>query len=126
LKRLQDEGYDLEVRSGFLLVKGVPYVNSKREIKRGTLVCKLILAGDVTAKPDDHVAYFEGDYPCRQDGAEIERIRNNSGRRFLADGIWIDHIFSARPTPPYADYYEKVTTYVAILSGPAQAIDHDA
>ncbi len=28
LQRLEDEGYDLEIRSGYLLVKDVPYVNS--------------------------------------------------------------------------------------------------
>ena len=43
LKKLRDEGYDLEIRSGCLLVKDVPYVNSKREVKRGTLVMKLVL-----------------------------------------------------------------------------------
>jgi ThiF family len=43
----------------------------------------------------------------------------------LVDGVVIDHTFSAKPKPNdfYEDYYTKVTTYVAILSGPAQAID---
>ena len=58
LKRLRDEGYDLEIRSGYLLVKDVPYVNSRREVKRGILVSTLTLAGDVTTTPDNHVAYF--------------------------------------------------------------------
>src|SRR5438270_1704472 len=97
LKRLRDEGYDLAIRSGFLLVRDIPYLNSAKEVKRGTLVTKLILAGDVTERPDDHVAYFEGEYPCREDGSEIEQIRNNSSRRELADGVFIDHTFSAKP-----------------------------
>lgn len=123
LRRLREEGYDLEIRGGFLLVKDVPYVNSKKEVKRGTLVSNLILAGDVTAQPDDHVACFEGEYPCKPDGREIENIRNQSERKELASDVWVDHRFSAKPAQPYKDYYEKVTTYVAILSGPAQAID---
>ena len=49
LQKLRNEGYDLEIRSAFLLVKDVPYVNSSRQVKRGTLVCALTLAGDVTA-----------------------------------------------------------------------------
>lgn len=128
LKQLREEGYDLEIRSGFLLVKDVPYVNSEKEVKRGTLVSKLVLAGDVTARPDDHVAYFEGDHPCHQDGGEIGRIKNQSGRKALAEDVWIDHSFSARPKPTdnYENYYHKVTTYVAILSGLAQAIDPNA
>jgi Domain of unknown function (DUF6791)/ThiF family len=125
LKRLRDEGYNLEIRAGHLLVKDVPYVNSRGEVQRGTLVSTLTLAGDVTTRPDDHVAHFMGDYPCHKDGKEIEQIRNQSVGRVLAEGVSIDHTFSAKPKPNdyYEDYYAKVTTYVAILSGPAQAID---
>jgi tRNA A37 threonylcarbamoyladenosine dehydratase len=127
LKKLRDNGYDLEIRSGYLLVKDVPYVNSRKEVKRGTLVAKLILAGDVTTRPDDHVAYFAGDHPCCADGTEIEKIKHQSGERTLADGVVIQHSFSAKPKPSdfYEDYYAKVTTYTNILSGPAQAIVPD-
>lgn len=126
LKRLRDEGYDLEVRSGYLLVKDVPYVNSRREVKRGILVSTLTLAGEVTTQPDDHVAHFVGEYPCRPDGTEIDQIRNSSGVRTLAEGVVVDHTFSAKPREAYPDYYAKMTTYVAILSGPAQAINPTA
>jgi uncharacterized Zn ribbon protein len=78
LQRLREEGYDLEIRAGFLLVKDVPYVNSKKEVKQGTLVSKLTLADDVTAKPDNHVAYFEGEHPCRQDGKKSSRSRTRA------------------------------------------------
>ena len=56
LKALRDDGYDLEVRSGCLLVKDVPYVNSQKQVRRGILVIKLVLADDETGKPDTHVA----------------------------------------------------------------------
>jgi hypothetical protein len=125
LKKLRNEGYDLEIRSGCLLVKDVPYVNSRKEVKRGILVMKLVLAGDETARPDDHVAYFSGDHPCNEDGTEIAKIKHASGARSLADGVVIQHSFSAKPKPKdsYEDYYEKVATYVGILSGPAWRID---
>ncbi|GMV90906.1 MAG: hypothetical protein AMXMBFR82_06840 [Candidatus Hydrogenedentota bacterium] len=128
LNRLRDEGYNLEIRSGFLLVKDVPYVNSSKEVKRGTLVTKLVLAGDVTTQPDNHVAYFIGEHPCRQDGREIHQIKNQSNNQVLAEDVVINHTFSAKPKPTgqYPDYYAKVSTYVAILSGPAQAIDPSA
>jgi ThiF family len=128
LSDLRNEGYDLEVRSGCLLVKDVPYVNSRKEIKRGILVIKLVLADDQTGKPDTHVAYFSGEYPCNEDGTPIEKIRAGSGAQSLAEGVTIEHTFSAKPKPAdaYPDYYAQVTTYVAILSGPAQRIDPDA
>ena len=128
LKRLQDEGYDVDVRSGYLLLTGVPYVNSRREVNRGALIAKLVLAGDATARPDDHVAFFAGEYPCRADGSEIAQIKHSSGERTLAEGVVIQHSFSAKPKPgdSYPDYYEKMATYAAILSGPAQQIDPSA
>jgi len=127
LKKLRDEGYDIEIRSGHLLVKSVPYVNSKKEIKTGTLVSTLNLANDVTVQPDTHAVFFQGEYPCDKDGARIARIENQSQRRNLGTDLDIDHTFSARPVNgPYADYYAKMMAYVAILSGPAQAIDPNA
>jgi hypothetical protein len=128
LKKLRDEGYDLEIRSGCLLVKDVPFVNSCKELKRGILVMKLVLADDETSRPDDHVAYFSGDHPCNEDGTEIAKIKGGSGERSLAEGVVIQHSFSAKPKPAdaYPDYYEKVTTYVAIISGPARRVDSTA
>ena len=128
LKRLQNEGYDLEIRSGFLLTKGIPYVNARREVCRGTLVVKLVLAGDVTTRPDDHVAYFAGEHPCRADGTEIAETKHGSGERALAEGVVVQHSFSAKPKPGdfYSDYYAKVTTYAAMFSGPAQLLDPEA
>lgn len=127
LKRLRDEGYDLEVRSGCLLVKDVPYVNSRKEIKRGILVIKLVLADDQTGRPDTHVAYFSGEHPCNEDGREMEKIKHESRQYSLADGVVVNHSFSAKPKPndSYPDYYAQVTTYVAILSGPALRLNPD-
>src|SRR5713226_9217304 len=113
LKKLRDEGYDLEVRSGCLLVKDVPYVNTRADIKRGILVIKLVLADDETGKPDTHVAYFSGEYPHYEDGAPIEKIIAGSGAQSLAEGVMIEHTFSAKPKPAdaYPDYHDQVTTY---------------
>ena len=45
-------------------------------------------------------------------------------RKQLGTDIVVYHSFSVKPTSGgYEDYYAKMTTYVAILSGPAQAID---
>lgn len=122
LKKLRDEGYNLELRSGHLLVNDVPYVNTRREVQRGILVSTLTLAGDVTTRPDSHVAYFIGEYPCRWDGTEIEQIKNPSPARALAEGLFVNYTFSAKPHEPYPDYYAKMTTYVAILEGQARMI----
>lgn len=127
LKRLQDEGFHLEVKSGHLLVHDVPYVNASSEVKRGTLVSTLALQADETTTPDTHVAYLVGEYPCNVDGTPIEKIFHQSAEQTLGLGLVVHHSFSSKPTRGhYTDYYEKMATYAAILSTPAQVIDPDA
>lgn len=123
LKRLRDEGYDVQVRSNLLLIKHVPYVNANKEINFGILVSELSLAGDVTTKPRTHVVYFVGDFPCNKDGSEIVKIKHSSEQKSLDRDLIVHHSFSSKPTEGYEDYYEKMTTYVAIISSPAQSID---
>jgi len=129
LTRLRNEGYDLEIRSGHLLVKDVPYVAAGRIVKRGILVMPLKLAGDMTVKPENHVAHFIGEFPCRADGTPITTIgEKGNGRTKLGEGIEINHTFSAKPMPSgsYENYYDKVTQYVTLLSGYAQKIEQGA
>ena len=126
LKRLHDEGYEVEVKAGHLLVSHVPYVNSSKEVKYGVLVSTLVLNEDITQKPSDHVAMFAGDTPCDIQGQPLTKIINSSERRDLGNGIVIDHTFSSKPPEGYPDYYEKMTTYINMLVGPAQAIDPKA
>jgi len=126
LKLLWEEGYSLRIKSGYLLIKDVPYVNIRREILRGVLVMKLKLAGDETDKPEDHVAFFNGEQPCFEDGQEIEKIKLNAVKQTLADGVEVERSFSAKPQPLgfYPDFHAKVAAYVDILSGPAWRLDH--
>lgn len=125
LKKLRDEGYAVEVRSGFLLVGDIPYVTPTREIKRGTLISSLVLSGDKTAKPDTHVAHFEGECPCQKDGAPLHQIINQSGRFQLAGDVVASHMLSAKPPTPYVDYFQKMDLYATMLASQAQAIDKD-
>jgi hypothetical protein len=129
LMSLRNEGYDLEIRSGHLLVKDVPYVAAGRIVKRGILVMSLKLAGDMTVKPENHVAHFIGEFPCRADGTPITTIgEKGSGHTKLGEGVEINHSFSAKPMPSgsYENYYDKVTQYVTLLSGYAQKIEQGA
>src|SRR2546426_9755037 len=102
LKRLRDEGYDLEVaKSNHLLVKSVPYVNAKGQIQRGTLVSELTIAGESTAAPGSHVAYFVGDFPCHKDGSPITQLAHTSSNQDLGNGLVVNHSFSNKPPQGY-------------------------
>lgn len=121
LQKLQNEGFDLEVRDAFLLIKDVPYVTSSREIKRGTLISPLKVCGDVTDCPDTHVAYWTGEHPCHNSGAKISAIANPSPPQNLGNGIQADFTFSAKFA--YRDYHHKMTTYIGRIAGEAQVLD---
>lgn len=123
LLKLQAEGYEIEVRGGHLLVHSVPYVNAERKTAVGTLITPLTLAGEVTTKPDNHVVYFCGAHPCNKDGTEISGIKHGSNTQHFGNDIEVYHSFSNKPPQGYADYHQKMTRYVEIISAPAQSID---
>src|SRR6202008_4629595 len=94
LKRLREEGYFIQVRGGLLVMRDVPYVNAQREVKLGTLACGLDLAGDQTRRPETHVIYFDGDYPCMTEGIPIHQIAHQSVEQNLGHGVQTKHSFS--------------------------------
>src|SRR4051794_8182625 len=108
LKRLMDEGYNLNIKSGHLLVTNVPYVNAQKVVCRGTLVSELTQSGGVTSSPSTHIAMFIGDHPCNKDGTEIAQVKHTSERKDLGNGLVVDRSFSNKPAGGYKDYYEKM------------------
>lgn len=124
LNQLSGEGYDLAIHNGYLLVRDVPYVGADAGVKRGILVSKLDLAGETTTPPQDHTMMFIGEFPCDQRGAPLEPLRHGNGQD-LGGGLVANFSFSQKKVGgvPYDNYYEKATTYVAMLERHAQAID---
>ncbi|MBL0726617.1 ThiF family adenylyltransferase [Piscinibacter sp. HJYY11] len=125
LLRLQNDGYEVDVRSGHLLVHSVPYVNARGEIALGCAVSELTLAGDVTSRPGSHIVMFVGEHPCNRDGSEILQIKHQSHTMALAADLVAQHSFSNKPPQGYADYYEKMTRYIEIISAPAMSLRTD-
>lgn len=127
LQRLISEGYTVRLVNGYLVIDDIPYVDAARTVQWGALVCPLDLAGHQTAKPSNHVMAFVGSAPCNKDGHEVSPGFANPGltQGWDASPDRTPSVgFSQKPRPDgYLDYYEKVTTYAAILIGPAQALD---
>ena len=126
LKRLHDEGFEIEIHGAFIVIRSVPYVNSGREVKRGILVANLHVNIDRTIPPTNHVVMFSGDYPCDHMGLELENLRHGSSQSEPIAGITVRFSFSNKPPGGYVDHYQLVTTYVANIEGHAQVIDPDA
>lgn len=125
LRRLRDEGYDVEVRSNNLVVHGVPYVTADQTVAYGALVSELSTSGDTTTMPGTHEIFFVGSIPCDHNGNELTKLLNQRGQFPMAGDLLATCSFSHKPrgSTGYPDYYEKVTSYAAILEGYAQVID---
>jgi hypothetical protein len=126
LQRLRDEGYDIGVRSNYLVVNGVPYVTAERTVEYGSLVSELSTSGDTTTTPSTHEIFLVGSIPHDHQGSELTNMINQRGEIALAADLVACCSFSRKPSEGYPDYYEKVTSYVGILEGYARAIDDTA
>lgn len=125
LLRLQNEGYDLEIRGGYLLVCNVPYVTSQAAVRYdGILISTLEMSDDVTTAPGDHRAFWTGEHPCHSDGRKITSIENPSAAQSFGNGVQADFTFSAKAQ--YRDYHHKITTYLGRITGEATKVDPQA
>lgn len=126
LKALREEGYFVQIKGGFLVMRDVPYVDAQRQVRRGTLISSLTLAGEQTRPPDTHVVHFDGDFPCDQAGRPLDQIRLGTQPAILGGGFTACHSFSSKPEGGYRDYHHKMSTYASILCGPATALEPGA
>jgi len=124
LKRLRDEGYEIEVRGGYLLIHHIPFVDQNRQIQFGVLVSTLTLSSNNrTTTPDNHVIHFIGDNPCGVNGTIITAIQHSNANSSLNHQITVNRSFSNKPAAGYPNYYEKVKRYADIISAPAKFLD---
>lgn len=129
VRRLRDEGYEVAVIAGHLVVSHVPHVDRVRTVHYGSLVSELTLSGDLIGVPSTHVAYFDGQLPCDHLGAPLAKLMvDNQPPHRVTTELTATYTFSSKPTPSgvYKSYYDKMTSYIAILASEAQVIDPSA
>ncbi len=113
----------MRIQGSFLVMLEVPYVDAQRQVRFGTLVSTLDLAGDRTRKPETHVMNWDGDFPCNVDGTPLQGISHAAPNTDLGHGLTARYSFSSKPSDlGYADYYAKMATYATIVSGPAAVL----
>lgn len=115
LSQLVKEGYDIEIADGHLLVKDVPYLNSNKELKRGTIVDVLKLTADIADAPADHTIWFAGEHPCNGDGVPLP-VNPTSRHHEKLPGIFVDFYFSRKPLEKDTNFYNKIIRYLAFIS----------
>lgn len=126
LGRLQQDGLQIEIRGGYLLVHDVPYVNARKEIRIGILASSLTTSGDIVCQ-QDHTAWLAGEVPCDSNGKPLTKIVLGSNPTAVDSALVLNQYLSSKPIGigVYAGLYDKMTTYVDLLGAHAQAIDPD-
>lgn len=123
LVRLTEEGHDLALLNGLLLVRGLPYVGQTLEVLEGTLVVPLHLRADVTAPPPSHTVSWIGQTPHSIDGSVMTNLVASDRGLHRAPNVEPTHGLCIKPPGrEFRDYHELVTTYARVLGAQAEAV----
>jgi hypothetical protein len=125
LKQLRDEGYEIEIKGGYVCIHHIPYLKSEKEIKYGVLATALnLVTSTLAGPPHDHTMYFCGEQPCHFTGQPMTEIINSQQNAILIDGLIGNYYLSSKPAGGnYANYYDKVVRYASLISVAAKAAD---
>lgn len=122
LTRLVNEGYDIEIRNGSLLVHHVPYVTEDGTVAFGILISEITSNGTETLRPGSHVTWLAGGLPYTHQGHVVPIVNDTTPHDF-GDGLVAQCSMSGKPGGGHPDdYYMKMSNYVRILGEYARAI----
>lgn len=125
LRRIVDKGYALALDPNeYLVVRDIPYLDVQGYLHIGAIVMKFVDAGEDRIVQDDHQIYFAGGVPHGLDGQPIPNLAGGPTTLPLSEAspdVKVERSFSNKPkgTGKFTDFFHKVESYVAIISGPA-------
>lgn len=127
IKRLIEEGFEIEIMRQHLLVHSIPYLNQSREVKLASLVCPFVENGEIDTQPLDHTMYFKGEYPYDAVGKEMTEVVNCENKSILFDNFNADYYLSNKPNgEPFRNFYDKVKHYHTLFVSQARVVDPNA
>jgi hypothetical protein len=126
LRRLLEKGYAVafEGDTNHLVIRDIPYLAQDGALKWGALVAKVEFIDLERIRQTDHQVFFAGGVPHGLDGSPISNLGGGEVQVPLGPAcadIAIERSFSNKPraTGQFADFFEKIESYVGIISGPA-------
>jgi molybdopterin/thiamine biosynthesis adenylyltransferase len=129
VKRLIEKGYALAVDTNCLVVRDIPYLGADRSLQWGALVAKLEFVDQQRVTQPDHQVWFAGGIPHNLDGTPVGNLAGGPAQVSLSprcSDVVVQRSFSNKPrdTGRYADFFDKIDSYVSIISGPAIELHH--
>jgi hypothetical protein len=124
LRRLVEKGYAVAFDSNYLIIRDIPYLNERRELQAGAIATKLKDVDRERVIQEDHQIYFAGSVPYNLDGNPIPNLGGGAAQLLLSEAckdVVVQRSFSNKPqvTGKFEDFFEKIESYVAQISGPA-------
>lgn len=130
LRRLVEKGYAVGFDSNYLVIRDIPYLGADLSLQIGAIVVKFDLVDQERVAQTDHTILFAGSAPHGLDGKPIPNLGGGPTTLHLSDAckdVVVQRSFSNKPksTGKFADFFEKVESYVGIISGPAIELQKD-
>ncbi|HYL48363.1 MAG TPA: ThiF family adenylyltransferase [Stellaceae bacterium] len=129
IRRLLEKGYAIAFDDGYLVVRDIPYLDSEKRLQIGAIVTKLTFIDKHRIdRPDDHQIFFCGSHPHGLDGKPIPNLGGGSATLALGrKDVTVQRRFSnkpvsSKPDAGFTNFFDKIESYVTIISGPAQEL----
>ena len=124
IRRLLERGYAIAFDSNFLIVRDIPYLDSDLKLQSGAIVTKLVFLDQEKVAQEDHQILFAGSSPHGLDGKPIPNLGGGPIQLTLSSAcsdVVVQRSFSNKPRQAgrFQDFFEKIESYVNIISGPA-------
>jgi hypothetical protein len=124
LAKLVERGFAVAFDSNCLIVRDIPYLDEQGGLQIGALVAKLVFVDQERVEQDDHQVYFAGGHPHQLDGTKVANLAGGTATIQLSEAsadVKVQRSFSNKPPVKgrFDDFFEKIESYVSIISGPA-------
>ena len=124
IKRLIEKGYAISIDSNYLVVRDIPYLDEAKNLLIGAIVSKMVFIDQEHVELEDHQIFFCGTHPCELNGTPILNLGGGlTSLALKSEDLAIQRSFSNKrlngPPKGFDDFFEKIESYVIIISGPA-------
>lgn len=122
--RLVEKGCAVAFDSNYLVIRDIPYLDGGCQLQIGAIVSKLVFVDQERVTQEDHQIFFAGAIPHNLDGTPIRNLGGGPASLILSEAcsdVVVQRSFSNKPLPSgkFQDFFEKIESYVTIISGPA-------
>lgn len=125
IRRLVEKGYAVAFDdNNYLVVRDIPYLDKELTLRHGAIVTKFVDTGQNVLRQENHQVFFAGSVPHGLDGSPLPNMGDSPMTLALSEAskdVVVQRSFSNKPIASgrYQDFFEKIETYVTIISGPA-------